>query len=117
MNLTKSLCLALYCLALWSSSALAQGGVWEASTRAGEQAYRQGRYSEAERSFQAALKEAEQFGPEDPRVARTLNNLALLYDAQHRYAEAEPLLQRALAIQAKALGPAHPDVALSLSTT
>ena len=31
--------------------------------------------------------------------------------AQGRYAEAEPLLQRALAIREKALGPDHPDVA------
>ena len=47
--------------------------------------------------------------------ARTsLNNLAALYRAQGRYAEAEPLHQRALAIREKALGPEHPDVARSL---
>ena len=40
-----------------------------------------------------------------------LNNLAALYDNQGRYAEAEPLYKRALAIQEKALGPDHPDVA------
>src|SRR5882724_11841925 len=38
-----------------------------------------------------------------------------LYD-QGRYAEAEPLLKRALAIREKALGPDHPDVAMSLNT-
>jgi tetratricopeptide (TPR) repeat protein len=48
-------------------------------------------------------------------VANSLNNLADLYGAQGRYARAEPLYQRALAIREKALGPDHPDVATSLS--
>ncbi len=47
-------------------------------------------------------------------MATSLNNLAELYPAQGRYAEAEPLYQRALAISEKALGPEHPDVAQSL---
>ncbi len=38
----------------------------------------------------------------------------MLTGAQGRYAEAEPLFQRALAINEKALGPEHPDVAQSL---
>ncbi len=38
----------------------------------------------------------------------------MLTGAQGRYAEAEPLFQRALAIDEKALGPEHPDVAQSL---
>ncbi len=53
-------------------------------------------------------------GPEHPHVATSLNNLALLYAAQGRYAKAEPLYQRALAIVEKALGPDHPNVATSL---
>ncbi len=38
----------------------------------------------------------------------------MLTGAQGRYAEVEPLFQRALAINEKALGPEHPDVAQSL---
>ncbi len=56
----------------------------------------------------------EEFGPNDPSTAILLNNLAALYDDQGRYAEAEPLYQRALAIWEKALGPEHPHVATSL---
>ncbi len=37
-----------------------------------------------------------------------------LYDNQSKYAEAEPLYKRSLAIREKALGPEHPDVAQSL---
>ena len=67
-------------------------------------------YPEAEKQWSAALKEAEGFGPQDPRLATTLNNLGEVYRAQGRYAEAEPLYKRALAIREKALGPEHPDV-------
>jgi len=53
-------------------------------------------------------------GPEHPSVAVGLNNLAGLYQDQGKYAEAEPLYQRALAIAELTLGPAHPNVATSL---
>jgi tetratricopeptide (TPR) repeat protein len=54
-------------------------------------------------------------GPDHPDVATSLNNLALLYRNQGRYADAEPLYKRSLAIREKALGPDHPDVAQSLN--
>ncbi len=44
-------------------------------------------------------------------MGTSLNNLAELYRAQGKYAEAEPLYKRALAIREKALGPEHPHVA------
>ena len=53
-------------------------------------------------------------GPEHPDVAKSLHNLAGLYKAQGRYAEAESLYKRALAIFEHALGPEHPHVAASL---
>ncbi len=48
-------------------------------------------------------------------AAASLSNLAGLYHDQGRYAEAEPLYKRALAIVEKALGPDHPQVATSLN--
>ena len=60
-----------------------------------------------------AIKE-KAFGSEHASVATSLNNLAALYYGQGRYADAEPLYKRALAIFEKALGPQHPDVATSL---
>ncbi len=47
-------------------------------------------------------------------MAASLNNLAELYGGQGRYAEAEPLYERALEIYEKALGSAHPKVAIVL---
>jgi tetratricopeptide (TPR) repeat protein len=50
-----------------------------------------------------------------PEIYFFWNNLAALYREQGHYAEAEPLLKRALAIREKALGPDHPDVGEALS--
>ena len=47
-------------------------------------------------------------------MATTRDSLALLYRAQGRYAEAEPLYKRSLAIRENALGPEHPHVANAL---
>jgi len=99
-------------IALWLIYAPNQGAKWESYITAAQQAYQQADCAEAEKQSEAALKEAEAF--DDVRLATSLNNLALLYKAQGRYAEAEPLYQRALAIREKALGPEHPDVATSL---
>ena len=54
-------------------------------------------------------------GSNHPDVAISLNNLAGLYETQGRYADAEPLYKRSLAIWEKALGPNHPNVATSLN--
>ena len=100
---------------LVSPQASAQGTAWERHMAAGVKAYQQGRYADAEKSFQAAVKEAEGFEPQDPRLATSLNNLAELYRYQGQYAKAESLYKRALSIWEKALGPEHPDVAQSLN--
>ncbi len=47
-------------------------------------------------------------------MATSLNNLALVYKTQGRYADAEPLYKRALAITEKTLGPEHPHVSMAL---
>ncbi len=86
---TRWLLVGLVCLALWPAHASAQGGLWETYMAPGAKAYQQA-------------------------MATDLNNLAELYRAQGRYAEAEPLYKRSLAIREKALDAEHPDVAQSL---
>ena len=84
-------------------------------SRLAERYQDQGRYAEAEESYQFAMKIVEMtLGPEHPEVATSMNNLAVLYYAQGKYAEAEPLYERALAIREKALGPEHVNVATTL---
>ncbi len=99
---------------LWPAAALAQVEQWQSHMDAGVKAYLENNYTEAEKQFAAAVKKAEQFGPEDPRLATTLNSLAETYRAQGRLEEAEPLHKRALSIREKALGPEHAATAQSL---
>ena len=87
---------------------------WEMSMDAATEAYQQARYTEAEKFFLAALEEADNFGPQDPRLVPSLNGLASVYRTQGKHAEAEPLFKRSLAIREEALGPEHFDVALGL---
>lgn len=49
-----------------------------------------------------------------PDIATSLNNLAVLYDDQSRYTEAESLFQRADLIDERNLGPDHPGLATDL---
>ena len=95
--------------------AFTQGTEWETRMAGAVKAYQQGRTKDAERAFLAALKEAERFGPADPRLATSLNNLGVLYKTQGKYEEAESFYKRSLSIDEKALGAEHPDVATDLN--
>ena len=55
-----------------------------------------------------AIRE-KQLGAEHPHVANSLNSLAILYQSQGKYTEAEPLYQKAIAICSEKLGENHPD--------
>jgi len=76
-----------------------------------------------ERKLQEATSFAERslglreraLGPRTPDVADSLNNLAVLYQAQGAYAKAEPLYIRAIDINEKAPRPHHLAVARSLN--
>ena len=111
---TRWLWAVLVCLVLWPAFAEAQQEAWERHMRAAIEADQQGHYAKAITQMQAALRAAEAFGSDDPRLATSLNNLAALYRLQGRYAEAEPLYKRSLAIVEKALGPEHPHLAIGL---
>jgi CHAT domain-containing protein/Flp pilus assembly protein TadD len=65
----------------------------------------------------AAAQETEITTPDRQGVdeADRLNQQAVQFYRQGRYADAEPLFKRALAIREKALGPDHPDIATSLN--
>jgi tetratricopeptide (TPR) repeat protein len=61
-----------------------------------------------------AVQDAEKSGKEDVRLGTSLTELGLAYSAQRQFTEAEPILQRAVAVKEKALGPEHPDFARAL---
>ena len=76
----------------------------------------QGRYGEAEPLYREALQlSREVLGRAPPRHARSMNNLAALYESQGRYGEAEPLYTEALQLCREVLGPRHPNTLASMN--
>jgi tetratricopeptide (TPR) repeat protein len=53
-------------------------------------------------------------GPDHPDVATACHILGAMYMEREKYAEAEPLLQRALEIRTRNFGPSHSDVASTI---
>jgi len=90
---------------------MADDARWQELVDSGNASYSKRRVAQAEVFFLDALKEAEKFGEDDPRLAMTLNNMAAIYHSQGKYAMAEPMYQRSLEIKKRVLGPEHLDVA------
>ncbi|MCZ6485767.1 MAG: tetratricopeptide repeat protein [Acidobacteria bacterium] len=95
-------------------TAYAQETAWKRYIDAGQKATWQDR-DEAEKPLLRALKEAENFGEQDPRLAKSLQALATLYRLEDKHQEAVLLLQRAVAITEKGLGPEHHTLAAYLN--
>jgi tetratricopeptide (TPR) repeat protein len=81
----------------------------------GVNAYQHGQETQAEKFYLAALEEVEKAGPEDPRLASTLNTLAVLYHTQRKYPQAEAFYQRVLRLLEDTIGPEHPALATTLN--
>jgi hypothetical protein len=77
---------------IWTLPAQAS---WEAYQQAGEAAYKRGDYATAHRMFLAAVREARHFGPQDPRLDISLNQLTLLRVARSAHSKAGAHTQRA----------------------
>ncbi len=107
-------CTAFFAFVLVPAHAGGDDMRWKNYKAEGNTAVERGQYGEAETFFRAAIEQAEQFGSLNPRLADSLNELAILYATQHKYAQAEPLFQRALGVSVAAQGPDHPDVAIIL---
>jgi tetratricopeptide (TPR) repeat protein len=93
------------------SLARAQDDVWKTLVMQALYSASAKDYAKSEQVFQQALKEAERFGSEDPRVGTTLNSLGLVYRAEKKYADAENSYRKALAILQKSYGTESVDVA------
>jgi hypothetical protein len=77
---------------VWTLSAQAS---WEEYQQAGEAAYNRGDYATARRMFLAAVREARNFGPRDPRLDISLSKLELLRVTQGVHNKADGRIQRA----------------------
>ena len=84
---------------------------WRQLLREGRALAGQQKFLEAEDTLVKALKSAERFGTDDPRVAACLNALALLYQTRGNSEAAEPLFNKALGILQGRLKATDPAIA------
>ena len=83
----------------------------EAMLNVGSAEFSRGEIESAQRAFERALQiETAAFGPQHPKLARPLNNLAAVARARGDAAAAREALVRALAIRESAYGPTHSKV-------
>jgi tetratricopeptide (TPR) repeat protein len=83
--------------------------------KAAESAYQLAQLAYGRIDYAAAYQYFKEAADLQPDNSLYLNEAADIAFTVGRYREAEPLLQRSLAIREKALGPDHPDVAQSLN--
>ncbi len=85
---------------------------WDCRTIAYDIAYAHADYATQERELSLAVKEAEKFGPKDPRLRESIEGLADVYTSEgsSAYHAAKPLYERSLAIAEKTLGPDDPGL-------
>ena len=96
------------------TAAYGQASDWQSHITTGEQVCKKWHFADAVAPFTQALQEAEKFGPNDPRLVKSLSSLAGAYVSQGKYADAEPLYKRALSLSEKIFGLDSPEVANSL---
>lgn len=78
---------------------------WRIFTDNGRDLFLKGKVDEAEKFFRSAIDEAKKgFGPRDPHVASSYNNLAELYRVRKEFEKAEPLYLDAINILEEAFG-------------
>ncbi|MBI3928138.1 MAG: tetratricopeptide repeat protein [Armatimonadetes bacterium] len=88
---------------------------WQESRTTGIQHFKAGRTAEAEQHLLEAATLAEGFGPDDPRLGKSLGELAELYRSTQRLEEAERFLIRSMDIFERAGKHYHQDLAPSLN--
>ena len=101
-------------LALLTTLASAQEALWQTHNSAGWKALKVREFAEAQKQFNLAIRQTEQFAPGDIRQAISLTGLAASYQAQGELPQAEALYEGALAIAEKAMGPEDDGVAAIL---
>jgi tetratricopeptide (TPR) repeat protein len=107
--------IVMLCVSMHPSQVRGQGTRWEHYMAEGAKAYQNGQETNAEIFYLAALEDVQNAGPEDPRLAATLNTLAVLYHTQKKYAQAESLYQRVLKLLEQTVGPDHSTLATTLN--
>ncbi len=108
-------CLCVVWLCLSAVVAWAEEATWTVYMTAGATAYQNGNEADAETLYLAALDTLKKAPADDPRLATTLNTLAVLYHNQRKYAAATPLYEQVLGLLERTLPADHPALANTLN--
>ncbi|MFZ5448354.1 MAG: tetratricopeptide repeat protein [Thermodesulfobacteriota bacterium] len=77
--------------------------------------FQKGEYEKTEQLLNAALIETRKFKSTDPRIIITFGNLALLYQNQKKFSQAETFYERVLALRKQTLPENDPRIAADLN--
>jgi len=99
---------------VWAPPGVAEHDNWEIYMEAVRDAIKTGNYLQATEYLGTAVVEAEELGPEDGRLGKTLEVLAAVYIRLDRDDDAEALYRRLIALQERTFGPDHTHVAAAL---
>ena len=91
--------LAIVLGGLWYAHQAFKTRHWEEFNAAGNRAFSRGNYPYAEKMYREALQRAEDLGPRNARVVKSLRALHRLYKAQGKTQKADSLLARARALR------------------
>lgn len=97
-------------------AARGQEELWDELNLEAAELYEAGKYDDALRAAQSALAVVESsLGKTHPRVAVSLNNIALIHYAQGRFAESEKACRRSLLVRLRSPDPNGVDVDAALT--
>lgn len=104
-------------MALGLDTQAAQLIPWDVGSKYATELAKEGDSTKARLYFTEALRKAEEFGPQDLRLAKSLENLAGFYHNQSKFAEAETgaFLKRAVTFYEREGDPENPGLSASLN--
>lgn len=107
--------IVLYCIAIpWAIFIALKSMPYYAGIGKGESYFKQGLYDDAEREFLFCYEQCKTEDGKDPRLARVLNNLSVLYRGTGQYRLAMPYIKEAVEIAEKYF-PNRQELPVSLS--
>jgi serine/threonine protein kinase len=117
MNVIAVLLLALGCIAMtaYMTGRMVENendqeiNLWVDHSHAGDALREQGKYAGAEAQYKMAIAEAQKFGKNDPRLAKSLVSLGTAYIDDNQYTRAETQLKRAITVLEKCYGKDCPE--------
>lgn len=97
-----------------SCSSKVSPNTYLARQNAGDEAFKKGDYSEAEKQYKANLEDAENYGPQD-QIPAAFHYLADVYIAQQRGADVEKAYQQEVSSAEKIWGEGRPETLHALT--